>query len=115
MLTAAGHSGCRAAHRPAIMPPKDMPTTAGLSGPSASMSASAMSHDQGSSARRSTASAWWVSVRWPASLRTRHDLEPVKLPEHLIVLPSLPLGPTGKVCRATLTQLAATPSAMPEH
>ncbi|MEV7098772.1 fatty acid--CoA ligase family protein [Amycolatopsis sp. NPDC051045] len=42
-------------------------------------------------------------------LRTHHDLEPVKLPEHLIVLPSLPLGPTGKVCRTTLTRLAATP------
>jgi acyl-CoA synthetase (AMP-forming)/AMP-acid ligase II len=48
-------------------------------------------------------------------LRTRHDLEPVKLPERLIVLPSLPLGPTGKVCEATLTRLATTPSAVPEH
>ncbi len=48
-------------------------------------------------------------------LRTRHDLEPVKLPERLIVLPSLPLGPTGKVCRATLTRLVTTPSAVPKH
>ena len=48
-------------------------------------------------------------------LRTRHDLEPVKLPEQLIVLPSLPLGPTGKVCRATLTQLAAASSTVSEH
>ena len=39
-------------------------------------------------------------------LRVHHDLEPAKLPEHLIVLPSLPLGPTGKVCRPTLTRLA---------
>lgn len=42
-----------------------------------------------------------------AYLRTRHDLEPVKLPERLLVLPDLPLGPTGKVCRTTLTRLAA--------
>ncbi|EOD66361.1 class I adenylate-forming enzyme family protein [Amycolatopsis vancoresmycina] len=40
-------------------------------------------------------------------LRIHHEFEPVKLPERLIVLPSLPLGPTGKVCRATLVQLAA--------
>ncbi|GHF94251.1 MULTISPECIES: class I adenylate-forming enzyme family protein [Amycolatopsis] len=39
-------------------------------------------------------------------LRTHHDFEPVKLPERLIVLPSLPLGPTGKVCRTTLARLA---------
>ncbi|WP_410567370.1 class I adenylate-forming enzyme family protein [Amycolatopsis sp. cmx-4-61] len=39
-------------------------------------------------------------------LRIHHDLEPVKLPEHLIVLPHLPLGPTGKVCRRTLIRLA---------
>ncbi|WP_233224079.1 class I adenylate-forming enzyme family protein [Amycolatopsis sp. CA-128772] len=39
-------------------------------------------------------------------LRTRHDLEPVKLPERLLVLPRLPLGPTGKVSRTTLTRLA---------
>ncbi|MDQ7810771.1 long-chain fatty acid--CoA ligase [Amycolatopsis sp. A133] len=44
-------------------------------------------------------------------LRTRHDLEPVKLPERVIVLPTLPLGPTGKVCRTTLTRLATTPAA----
>jgi acyl-CoA synthetase (AMP-forming)/AMP-acid ligase II len=41
-------------------------------------------------------------------LRTHHDLEPVKLPERLLVLPRLPLGPTGKVCRTTLTRLATT-------
>ncbi|MEV6824980.1 class I adenylate-forming enzyme family protein [Amycolatopsis sp. NPDC051102] len=43
-------------------------------------------------------------------LRTRHDLEPVKLPEHLVILPTLPLGPTGKVCRTTLTRLATAPA-----
>ncbi|MBB4912269.1 nucleotide sugar dehydrogenase [Actinophytocola algeriensis] len=36
----------------------------------------------------------------------RRDLEPAKLPERLLLLPELPLGPTGKVCRATLTTLA---------
>jgi acyl-coenzyme A synthetase/AMP-(fatty) acid ligase len=40
-------------------------------------------------------------------LTTRHDLERCKLPERLLVLPALPLGPTGKICRATLTRLAA--------
>jgi acyl-CoA synthetase (AMP-forming)/AMP-acid ligase II len=39
-------------------------------------------------------------------LRTQHDLEPAKLPERLVVLPALPLGPTGKVCRATLVTAA---------
>ncbi|HEY3501821.1 MAG TPA: fatty acid--CoA ligase family protein [Actinocatenispora sp.] len=34
-------------------------------------------------------------------------LEPRKLPEHLVVLDALPLGPTGKVCRRTLAGLAA--------
>ncbi len=29
------------------------------------------------------------------------------LPEHVLVLPELPLGPTGKVCTATLTRVAA--------
>jgi len=43
-----------------------------------------------------------------AYLRTHHDLEPVKLPERLLVLDTLPLGPTGKVCRTTLADLAAT-------
>ena len=41
-----------------------------------------------------------------AYLRTHHDLEPAKLPEHLLVLREFPLGPTGKVCRTTLTLLA---------
>jgi non-ribosomal peptide synthetase component E (peptide arylation enzyme) len=48
-------------------------------------------------------------------LRTRHDLEPVKFPERLIVLPGLPLGPTGKVCRTTLTRLATTAPATSGH
>ncbi|WP_410586186.1 class I adenylate-forming enzyme family protein [Amycolatopsis sp. lyj-23] len=46
-------------------------------------------------------------------LRTHHDLEPVKLPESLIVLPSLPLGPTGKICRPTLIRLATCDSRRP--
>jgi non-ribosomal peptide synthetase component E (peptide arylation enzyme) len=37
----------------------------------------------------------------------RQGLEPRKLPERLIVLPALPLGPTGKICRTTLTALAS--------
>jgi acyl-CoA synthetase (AMP-forming)/AMP-acid ligase II len=41
-----------------------------------------------------------------AYLRTHHDLEPAKLPERLLLLPELPLGPTGKVCRTTLVTLA---------
>jgi acyl-CoA synthetase (AMP-forming)/AMP-acid ligase II len=45
-----------------------------------------------------------------AYLRTHHDLEPAKLPEHLLLLPELPLGPTGKVCRTTLTTLATEAS-----
>ncbi|MFC4857179.1 class I adenylate-forming enzyme family protein [Actinophytocola glycyrrhizae] len=40
-------------------------------------------------------------------LTATHDLEPRKLPERLLVLAALPLGPTGKVCRTTLTRLAA--------
>jgi acyl-coenzyme A synthetase/AMP-(fatty) acid ligase len=39
-------------------------------------------------------------------LTTSHDVEPRKLPERLLVLPALPLGPTGKICRTTLTNLA---------
>ncbi|GAA3516172.1 class I adenylate-forming enzyme family protein [Actinocatenispora rupis] len=42
-----------------------------------------------------------------AFLTARRGLEPRKLPEHLLVLDALPLGPTGKVCRHTLTRLAA--------
>jgi acyl-CoA synthetase (AMP-forming)/AMP-acid ligase II len=45
-----------------------------------------------------------------AYLREQHDLEPVKLPERLLLLSELPLGPTGKVCRATLTAVASTRS-----
>lgn len=41
-----------------------------------------------------------------AYLRTQHDLESAKLPERLLLLAELPLGPTGKVCRTTLTTLA---------
>ncbi|HWE88243.1 MAG TPA: fatty acid--CoA ligase family protein [Pseudonocardiaceae bacterium] len=39
----------------------------------------------------------------------RHDrgMSQRKLPEFLLVLPELPLGPTGKICRRTLTRLAA--------
>lgn len=48
-------------------------------------------------------------------LRARHDLEPVKLPERLLVLASLPLGSTGKVCRATLTKLARRFRVCPPH
>jgi acyl-CoA synthetase (AMP-forming)/AMP-acid ligase II len=33
----------------------------------------------------------------------RRGVEPRKLPERLMVLPALPLGPTGKICRTTLT------------
>ncbi|MDP8970674.1 MAG: acyl--CoA ligase [Actinomycetota bacterium] len=42
-----------------------------------------------------------------AFLRDERGLEPRKLPEALVVLPELPLGPTGKVCRQTLSRLAA--------
>lgn len=42
-----------------------------------------------------------------AFLRDGCGLEPRKLPEGLVVLPELPLGPTGKVCRQTLSRLAA--------
>lgn len=41
-------------------------------------------------------------------LTTGHGLEPRKLPERLLILPALPFGPTGKVCRTTLTNLART-------
>jgi acyl-coenzyme A synthetase/AMP-(fatty) acid ligase len=41
-------------------------------------------------------------------LTTSHNVEPRKLPERLLVLPALPLGPTGKICRTTLTSLACT-------
>ncbi|WHT22865.1 class I adenylate-forming enzyme family protein [Crossiella sp. CA-258035] len=40
-------------------------------------------------------------------LEEERGLERRKLPELLVVLPELPLGPTGKVCRHTLTALAA--------
>lgn len=39
-------------------------------------------------------------------LEQDRGLERRKLPEVLVVLPRLPLGPTGKVCRRTLTELA---------
>lgn len=42
-----------------------------------------------------------------AFLRHERGLEPRKLPEALVVLPELPLGATGKVCRQTLTGLVA--------
>ncbi|MFF3671298.1 methyltransferase domain-containing protein [Microtetraspora malaysiensis] len=45
-------------------------------------------------------------------LRDERRLEPRELPEHYLVLPELPLGPTGKVCAATLVRMAAE-SAVP--
>lgn len=42
-----------------------------------------------------------------AFLHDERGLEPRKLPEALVVLPELPLGPTGKACWQTLTRLAA--------
>ncbi|WP_433213078.1 class I adenylate-forming enzyme family protein [Microtetraspora malaysiensis] len=47
-----------------------------------------------------------------AYLRDERGLEPRELPEHYLVLPELPLGPTGKVCAATLAGMAAE-SAVP--
>lgn len=41
-----------------------------------------------------------------AFLVTERGLERRKLPELLVTLPQLPLGPAGKVCRQTLTRLA---------
>jgi acyl-CoA synthetase (AMP-forming)/AMP-acid ligase II len=43
-----------------------------------------------------------------AFLEDERGLERRKLPEHLLTLDQLPLGPTGKVCRSTLARLAAT-------
>lgn len=40
-------------------------------------------------------------------LRDGHGVDVRALPEHVVFLPALPLGPTGKVCTATLTRLAA--------
>ncbi|MFI7109609.1 class I adenylate-forming enzyme family protein [Nonomuraea sp. NPDC050227] len=45
-------------------------------------------------------------------LREERGLDRRKLPERFLWLPELPLGPTGKVCAATLTRLAAQ-SAVP--
>ncbi|WP_150243084.1 class I adenylate-forming enzyme family protein [Nocardiopsis quinghaiensis] len=42
-----------------------------------------------------------------AFLRDERGLDSRALPEHVVVLPELPLGPTGKVCTATLTRVAA--------
>ncbi|MPZ65446.1 MAG: AMP-binding protein [Pseudonocardiaceae bacterium] len=42
-----------------------------------------------------------------AFLENERGLDRRKLPESLVVLPELPLGPTGKVCRQTLARLAA--------
>ncbi len=42
-----------------------------------------------------------------AFLRDERGLDTRALPEHVVVLPELPLGPTGKVCTATLTRVAA--------
>lgn len=48
-----------------------------------------------------------------AFLAGDRGLEPRKLPEHLVVLPELPLGPTGKVCRRTAAGLAVSRLAAP--
>lgn len=40
-------------------------------------------------------------------LRDRHGVDVRALPEHVLFLPALPLGPTGKVCTSTLTRIAA--------
>ena len=40
-------------------------------------------------------------------LRDERGLSPRKLPERYLLLPELPLGPTGKTCAATLARLAA--------
>ncbi|MFY7065805.1 class I adenylate-forming enzyme family protein [Nocardiopsis changdeensis] len=40
-------------------------------------------------------------------LREGHGVDVRALPEHVVFLPALPLGPTGKVCTATLTRMAA--------
>jgi acyl-CoA synthetase (AMP-forming)/AMP-acid ligase II/SAM-dependent methyltransferase len=42
-----------------------------------------------------------------AFLETERGLDRVKLPEFLLHLPELPVGPTGKACRRTLAHLAA--------
>nr|WP_243275094.1 class I adenylate-forming enzyme family protein [Streptomyces albus] len=42
-----------------------------------------------------------------AYLETARGLERRKLPEHLLQVPRMPLGPTGKVCRTTLAGWAA--------
>ncbi|MEV0618455.1 class I adenylate-forming enzyme family protein [Nonomuraea sp. NPDC050404] len=47
-----------------------------------------------------------------AFLREERGMELRKLPERFVVLPELPLGPTGKVCAGTLARVAAE-SAVP--
>ncbi|MGW5877543.1 class I adenylate-forming enzyme family protein [Nocardiopsis terrae] len=47
-----------------------------------------------------------------------HGVDARALPEHVVFLPALPLGPTGKVCTATLSRMAAEavgdrPNALP--
>ena len=46
-----------------------------------------------------------------AFLETERGLDRVKLPEFLLHLPELPVGPTGKACRRTLARLAAQSAA----
>jgi acyl-CoA synthetase (AMP-forming)/AMP-acid ligase II len=46
-------------------------------------------------------------------LEGQRGLERKKLPELLVTVPELPLGSTGKVCRQTLTQLAAAQHGLP--
>ncbi|SIO85326.1 class I adenylate-forming enzyme family protein [Nocardiopsis sp. JB363] len=40
-------------------------------------------------------------------LRDRQGMDVRALPEHVVFLPALPLGPTGKTCTSTLTRMAA--------
>lgn len=47
-------------------------------------------------------------------LEQERGLERAKLPEHLLVLPELPLAPTGKVCRHTVTAMAVEEHRSPE-
>ncbi|MEU0240422.1 fatty acid--CoA ligase family protein [Nocardiopsis sp. NPDC006198] len=42
-----------------------------------------------------------------AHLRDGHGVDVRALPEHVLFLPALPLGPTGKVCTSTLARIAA--------
>lgn len=47
-------------------------------------------------------------------LEEERGLERRKLPESILTLPQLPLGPTGKACRRSLAQLALRSASVPE-